>query len=215
MKILLVAATSAEIAPLIAQHGIAAHTDVFTLGKYHIKVLITGVGMVSTAFALGQELAKNSYDLAINVGIAGSFDRSIPLGKVLHISDDTFAELGAEDANGFIPIDMLGFGTPYTHPLSPAIPFPFLESIQKASAITVNKVHGLETSIADTISKYPVQVESMEGAAFFYACARVELASIQLRAISNWVEPRNRDAWNIPLAIANLNQSLVQLLSES
>jgi futalosine hydrolase len=54
----------------------------------------------------------------------------------------------------------------------------------------------------------------MEGAAFFYACARVELASIQLRAISNWVEPRNRDAWNIPLAISNLNQSLAQLLSE-
>jgi futalosine hydrolase len=89
MKILLVAATSAEIAPLIAQHGLGSHTDSFMLGKYQVKVLITGVGMVSTAFALGQELAKNSYDLAINAGIAGSFDRSIPLGKVLHISDDT------------------------------------------------------------------------------------------------------------------------------
>ena len=214
MKILLVAATSAEIAPLIAQHGIGPHANSFTHGKHHVKVLVTGVGMVSTAFALGQELAQNSYDLAINAGIAGSFDRSIPLGKVLHISDDTFAELGAEDANGFIPIDTLGFGTQYTHALSPAIPLPFLETIQKASAITVNKVHGDSNSIAATISKYPVHVESMEGAAFFYACAQVELASIQLRAISNWVEPRNRDAWNIPLAIANLNQSVAQLLSE-
>mgnify|MGYP003898682553 CR=1 FL=1 len=104
--------------------------------------------------------------------------------------------------------------TQYTHALSPAIPLPFLETIQKASAITVNKVHGDSNSIAATISKYPVHVESMEGAAFFYACAQVELASIQLRAISNWVEPRNRDAWNIPLAIANLNQSVAQLLSE-
>ena len=190
MKILLVAATSAEIAPLIAQHGIAAPTDVFTLGKYHIKVLITGVGMVSTAFALGQELAQNSYDLAINAGIAGSFDRSIPLGKVLHISDDTFAELGAEDANGFIPIDTLGFGTQYTQALTSAIPFPFLENIQKASAITVNKVHGHASSIATTTSNYNVQVESMEGAAFFYSCAQAQVPSIQLRAISNWVEPR-------------------------
>jgi len=122
MKILLVAATSAEIAPLIDQHGIGPHADSFTHGKHHVKVLITGVGMVSTAFALGQELAQNSYDLAINAGIAGSFDRSIPLGKVLHISDDTFAELGAEDAGGFISIDTLGFGTQYTHALSPAIP---------------------------------------------------------------------------------------------
>jgi len=214
MKILLVAATSAEIAPLIAQHGIAAHTDVFTLGKYHIKVLITGVGMVSTAFALGQELAQNSYDLAINAGIAGSFDRSIPLGKVLHISDDTFAELGAEGAHGFITIDTLGFGTQYTQALEPAVPIPFLEKLQKASAITVNKVHGHASSIAATTANYNVQVESMEGAAFFYSCAQAGLPSIQLRAISNWVEPRNRDAWNIPLAIANLNQSIEQLLSE-
>jgi futalosine hydrolase len=215
MKILLVAATSAEIAPLISQHGIAAHTDVFTLGKYHIKVLITGVGMVSTAFALGQELTKNRYDLALNAGIGGSFDPSIPLGKVLHITDDTFAELGAEGAHGFITIDTLGFGTQYTQALEPAVPFPFLEKLQKASAITVNTVHGHASSIAATTANYPVQVESMEGAAFFYACARVELVSIQLRAISNWVEPRNRDAWNISLAIANLNQTIAQLLSES
>jgi futalosine hydrolase len=214
MKILLVAATSAEIAPLLTKHFLGQNTDSFILGKHQVNVLITGVGMVSTAFALGQELTRNGYDLAINAGIGGSFDRDIPLGKVLHISDDTFAELGAEDADGFIAIDTLGFGTQYTQALAPAIPFPFLETIQKASAITVNKVHGLASSIAATTSKYHVQVESMEGAAFFYACAQVELASIQLRAISNWVEPRNRDAWNIPLAIANLNQSIEQLLSE-
>lgn len=214
MKILLVAATSAEIAPLLTKHFLGQNTDSFILGKHQVNVLITGVGMVSTAFALGQELTRNGYDLAINAGIGGSFDRDIPLGKVLHISDDTFAELGAEDAHGFIAIDTLGFGTQYTQALVSAIPFPFLETIQKASAITVNKVHGLASSIAATTSKYHVQVESMEGAAFFYACAQVELASIQLRAISNWVEPRNRDAWNIPLAIAKLNQSIEQLLSE-
>jgi futalosine hydrolase len=184
------------------------------LGKYQVKVLVTGVGMVSTAFALGQELAKNSYDLALNAGIGGSFDPSIPLGKVLHITDDSFAELGAEGAHGFITIDTLGFGTQYTQALEPAVPIPFLEKLQKASAITVNKVHGHASSIAATTANYPVQVESMEGAAFFYSCAQAGLPSIQLRAISNWVEPRNRDAWNIPLAIANLNQSIEQLLSE-
>ena len=214
MKILLVAATSAEIAPLLTKHFLGQNTDSFTLGKHHVNVLLTGVGMVSTAFALGQELAKKEYDLALNAGIGGSFDRSIPLGKVLHITDDTFAELGAEDAHDLITIDTLGFGTQYTQALEPPAPFPFLEKIQKASAITVNKVHGHASSIATTTSKYHVQVESMEGAAFFYSCAQAKLPSIQLRAISNWVEPRNRDAWNIPLAIANLNQRIEQLLSE-
>ena len=214
MKILLVAATSAEIAPLITKHSLGQNTDSFTLGKHHVNVLITGVGMVSTAFALGQELTKNRYDLALNAGIGGSFYRSIPLGKVLHITDDTFAELGAEDAHGLITIDTLGFGTQYTQALEPTVPFPFLEKLQKASAITVNKVHGHASSIAATTANYNVQVESMEGAAFFYSCAQAGLPSLQLRAISNWVEPRNRDTWNIPLAIANLNQSIEQLLSE-
>lgn len=214
MKILLVAATSAEIAPLIAKHLAGPGTASFSLGAHQVNVLITGVGMVSTAFALGQELAKNSYDLAINAGIAGSFDRNIPLGKVLHITDDTLAELGAEEEQGFSSIDALGFGSQHTQAIAPATPIPFLESLQKATAITVNKAHGNSTSIAAITQTYPVQAESMEGAAFFYACAQVKLASIQLRAISNWVEPRNRDAWNIPLAISNLNQSVEQLLSE-
>ena len=69
MKILLVAATSAEIAPLLTKYFLGQNTDSFTLGKHQVNVLITGVGMVSTAFALGQELTKNAYDLAINAGI--------------------------------------------------------------------------------------------------------------------------------------------------
>ena len=73
-------------------------------------ILITGVGMVATAFALGRHLANNDYDLAINLGIAGSFDRNIALGEVLEITQDTFAELGAENDNEFLPIDQLGFG---------------------------------------------------------------------------------------------------------
>ncbi|MFM6954352.1 MAG: futalosine hydrolase [Sphingobacteriaceae bacterium] len=214
MKILLVAATSAEIAPLLTKYLAGPETSSFSLGAHQVNVLITGVGMVSTAFSLGQELAQNSYDLAINGGIAGSFDRHIPLGKVLHITDDTLAELGAEEEQGFISIDALGFGSQHTQAIAPATPLPFLGGVQKATAITVNKAHGTSASITAIAKTHPVQVESMEGAAFFYACAQVKLPSIQLRAISNWIEPRNRDAWNIPLAIANLNQTLEQLLSE-
>jgi len=37
---------------------------------------------------------------------------------------------------------------------------------------------------------------------------------IQLRAISNMVEPRNRSNWKIELAITNLNATLNLLLDE-
>ena len=46
----------------------------------------------------------------------------------------------------------------------------------------------------------------MEGAAFFYVCSMEHIPFIQLRAISNRVELRNRKAWKMDLALANVAQ---------
>jgi futalosine hydrolase len=52
----------------------------------------------------------------------------------------------------------------------------------------------------------------MEGAAFFYACRKEGVPGLQIRAVSNYVEKRNRDAWQIGLAVKNLNTFAVELL---
>ena len=44
----------------------------------------------------------------------------------------------------------------------------------------------------------------MEGAAFFYACLFEGITCSQIRTISNRVEKRNRDNWDIPLAVKDL-----------
>jgi futalosine hydrolase len=54
----------------------------------------------------------------------------------------------------------------------------------------------------------------MEGAAVFYVCLKQGIKCIQIRSISNYVERRNRDAWNIPLALNNLHKRSTQLLKE-
>jgi futalosine hydrolase len=52
----------------------------------------------------------------------------------------------------------------------------------------------------------------MEGAAFFYACLQQQgLGFVQIRALSNYVEPRNRAAWQIPQAIEHLGQTVKDL----
>ena len=56
------------------------------------------------------------------------------------------------------------------------------------------------------------KIESMEGAAFFYACRKAGVPFIQIRAVSNYVEKRNRDAWQIGLAVKNLNTFALELL---
>lgn len=207
MKILLVAATQLEIESTIFHIN-----ELQNNYSNSIKTLVTGAGMTATAFSLGKELAINQYDLAINAGIAGAFDRALQPGEVVSVALDCFAELGAEDGENFLPIDELGFGKssikpdqPYNHPI--------ISSLKKVRSITVNKVHGNDESIYLTTERLNPQTESMEGAAFFYACNQVNLPCIQLRAISNYVERRNRESWNIPLAITNLNNVLIKLLN--
>jgi futalosine hydrolase len=203
MNILLVAATQVEIQPLLTH---------FTNEK-PFDVLITGVGMVATAFALGQQLAQKKYDLAINLGIAGSFDRRINLGEVVEVTEDIFAELGAEDDDQFLTIAQMGFGES-TFSATYQLDAMLLLPIKKVRSITVNTVHGEEKSIQKIVERLNPQLESMEGAAFFYACKRSMVPALQIRSVSNYVEKRNRENWKIGLAVNNLNNFAIELLKK-
>jgi len=205
MKTLVVAATKAELT-FLYQHFNLPDTD-FVESK-NFDLLITGVGMVATAFALGRYLSSK-YSLVVNLGIAGSFDRNIALGTVLNITEDTFAELGAENEDEFLTIVDLGFGeNHYTSTTAENINLPTV------SGITVNCVTGSEKSIKNLISRLNPTTESMEGAAVFYACKQLNIKSLQIRSISNYVEPRNKDNWKIGLAIKNLNDWAIAFIGE-
>lgn len=208
MKVLLVSATQAEIAPLLKTYP---NSPEFTIGDHEVRVLITGVGMVATAFSMGAHLSSNAYDVAINTGIAGAFDRNLLLGDVVQVTEDCFAELGAEDGEEFLPIDKLGFGQSLILPVRPPFPLP---AVREVKAITVSRVHGNETTIYHTMSRLHPQIESMEGAAFFYSCNQLNLPSIQLRSVSNYVERRNVSQWDIPRAIENLNSAVINYLEK-
>jgi hypothetical protein len=70
MKILLVAATRAEIEPFLTHFSfsdVPPHEK--TIRNYQIKVLVTGAGMVPTAFSLGKAFSEEHFDLAINFDI--------------------------------------------------------------------------------------------------------------------------------------------------
>lgn len=206
MKLLVVAATQAEIAPTLAHFGIASNNFIET---ENFDLLITGVGMVATAFSLGKQLS-NQYNLVLNVGIAGSFDRDIALGEVVNITHDTFAELGAEDHENFITLPQLGFGeNTFSSSAETAV------NLKKVKGITVNKVHGNAQSIEKTIQLHQPQTESMEGAAVFYACQQLNIPAMQIRSISNYVEPRDRESWQIGLAVKNLNDWLIEFINKS
>lgn len=205
MKLLIVAATFSELAPYYQAFNLPHQNFVETSD---FDILITGVGMVATAFAMGR-LAKGEYSLALNVGIAGAFDRNLVLGEVVYVTDDRMAELGAEDHGRFMSIEELGFGKSRFRSTSD-----LRLNLKEVHSITMNKVHGNAESIEKTKALFDPQIESMEGGAFFYACEQLALPSLQVRSISNYVEPRNRNAWQIGLAVKNLNDWLLVFLEQ-
>jgi len=219
MKILIVSATTVEIGPLLNsfKSEVSAENDlkVFTYNDISIDVLITGVGMVSTAFWLGKILSKNTYDMALNFGIAGSFDRNIEIGSIVNITEDCFADMGAEDGNKFLSVVDLGL----THTAQFSLKNNFeidnsvLNKLPKVSGITVNTVHGDNESINKVREIYNPSTESMEGAAFLFACLNEKIPCMQIRAISNYIEKRNKAFWNIPLAVKNLNETALRTIN--
>jgi len=47
-----------------------------------------------------------------------------------------------------------------------------------------------------------------------YVCNWLGVTCFQIRAISNFVEPRDSSQWNIPLALEKLNLTVLDVLSK-
>ena len=226
MRILIVAATSAEIDPLVA--GLKFRSDgesrltTYTRGARQIDVLTTGVGMVATAAWCSRVLARQDYDMAFNVGVCGSFDAAIAAGTVVHVVTEQLPEMGAEDGDAFLTIQdlkLLGnndFPFQAGRLMNPGPPSnSVLLHLQGVHGITVNTVHGNERSIAAVRQRCAPQVESMEGAGFMYACLIHQVPFAEVRAVSNVVETRNRAAWKMAEAIANLNETALRIIDHA
>ncbi len=216
MKLLIVVSTPMEIAPTLKHHGIK-NTDegnLFKLGN-NITVVISGVGMTAAAYWTGKILEQDDCDLAINAGIAGSFDMDIPLGEVVAVKSDIIADLGAQNGDGFIPMNELGFAkeSEYTFKIK-TYEWPELKSLRVVKAVSVNTVSGQQRDIERLQRRLNPDIESMEGAGFHLACQNSGVASYQLRAISNYVEERDRDNWDISLAVQRLNVELQRIIAQ-
>jgi futalosine hydrolase len=210
MDILIVAATEMEIKPLLARTG--------GLGFDH---LITGVGMTATTYALTRRLQHNHYDFVLQAGVGGSYGQNFGLGDVVFVNSDQFGDLGAEDHEDYLDIFEMGLLAGDTPPfsdralLAPLVTMHEKIDLPRVKGLTVNTVSGNARTIQRRIEKYGCIIESMEGAAFHYVCLHENVPFAQVRAISNFVIPRDRSQWKMKEAIINLNDWLIAFLQST
>jgi len=184
----------------------ATHLEITSKKIEKKSILVTGLGMVNTAISLCRELIENDYDLVINMGIAGSFSEELKNGDVVEVIEDSFSEIGFEDGIGFSPFVDLNVKTRHVNNAK--------TNLRKVTAITVNTVHGNKESIQQVTRRLNPDIETMEGAAVFQVCQDFQIPCIQIRSISNKVEIRNKDNWNLDLAIKRLNLEVEKVIDD-
>lgn len=212
MKLLVTAATTLEIQPFL--QFLDQHRPTLSAANCDIDILIAGIGMMHTAFSLGRYLAVHKPDMAIQAGIGGAFGLTWEPGQVVVIQREYLADLGAEDNHQFKDLFDIQLWQPSQPPftgnslVNTFAGLPFIPTLQRATGVSVNLVSGSEPTIQRLEQKYAPDIESMEGAAFHYACLLEQVPFLQLRSISNYVEIRDKSKWKIPLAVKALNDEL-------
>ncbi|MET7639776.1 futalosine hydrolase [Streptomyces sp. NPDC005438] len=183
-----------------------------------VDVLAGGVGPAASAAATATaltvaELDGHPYDVVLSAGIGGSFPGVGPAGCVVAESV-VAADLGAESPEGFTPVTGLGFGVDRVD-----CPADLVRSVVAAvggvpgEVLTVSTVTGTRERAEQLSRRHPrARAEAMEGFGVASAALGHRVPVLELRTISNEVGPRNRDAWDIPGALAALGRAAEALV---
>ncbi|HNY05503.1 MAG TPA: futalosine hydrolase [Candidatus Egerieousia sp.] len=226
IRILFTAAEQEEI--VCAQQALRVYESRIAC-KVQVDFMLTGIGTTSTCYKLTKKLAEaeaegNKYSLAINIGIAGSYDvEQFPIGSVSLVDKEYFGDLGFQTGSGFVSLfDSAALDSnlfPYTDGALNSVKLPeyfeeLIKSYKRATGVTVQTVTGTEETRRRMTENYKPQIESMEGAAFFYVCLNEHINFFELRAVSNAVGVKDRSQWNTPVALHSLTEACKDFLSK-
>jgi len=213
MHLLLIAATPFEIAP--ATRWLEQQLP----GQPKTDVLITGIGSMATALAVGRHLQQINYQLVIQAGVAGCFEAGRET-QVLAVDRDRPGDLGVWENGTFRDPFAMGLTSPddrfYQEGwlLNPHTRLLDLTGLSLAPAITVNQISTESRQTDWYRQQWNPLLESMEGAALHLACLQQQIPFLQIRSVSNQVGVRDKSRWQLTAAIDTLNKKLVELLQQ-
>ena len=199
------------------------------VGKVQVDFMLTGIGTTSTCYRLTKKLVEAEaegagYALAVNIGIAGSYDlEKFPVGSTALMEKEHFGDLGFMTASGFLTLfDSKTLDSnlfPFKDGALEMLPLPsyfndIANTYKKAVGVTVQTISGEEKVCSQMISKYSPQIETMEGAGFFYVCLNEYVKFIQIRTVSNKVGEEDPAKWETPKALDALKEAMKEFFRQ-
>lgn len=217
MRVIVTAATVGEWMPSFVNIN-----HLYTGESQRLKVRFhqSGVGMLASAVSLTRLASEEKPDLIIQIGIAGTFQQKMALGKVVLVKEEMLGDMGVEEGGKWKDLFDLKLEKSSYHPFEKRkLPNPWLSTynllkLSEVSAITINEITTNPKRIEQLRKKYNPDIESMEGAALHYVCREANIPFLQIRAISNYIGERDKANWKIKESLEALNETLLKYLDK-
>ena len=191
---------------------------------WRCTLLHTGIGSVNAAHVLTCQLEGQLPDLVIQFGIGGAYvPTGLPIRSVVLATAEIYGDVGVITPEGWKPADEIGI--PLVHGDPPHFNrFPLDSQLVSTAAeicggtcgpfVTVSQCSGVQ-AVGDALhARFNALCESMEGAAAAHICTLYNVPFLEVRGISNLVEDRQLDRWDIPGAADAAQSALIQIISD-
>ncbi|MCD6525378.1 MAG: futalosine hydrolase [Desulfuromonas sp.] len=204
------------------------------LADHALAIASCGVGKTAAAATAAVLINHVKPELVAMVGCAGAYPGSnLVIGDLAVASEEIHGDEGVATTDDFLDMEQLGFTTvccgeqcfynrfPVTQPLSQQLYSalqPFADQQQRVLGygpfVTVSSCSGSLALGQQRRQRTAGLIENMEGAAVAQVCTQYQRPFFELRAISNLVEDRNMDHWDLPLAMLTAQQAFISLLQQ-
>jgi futalosine hydrolase len=225
MKVLIITTSVFEIQGILKFFGLEYKMCIssyrYSKPGCYVDFENTEAGNFNLIYRLTKLLSEKSYDLVINAGICGSYNKTMELGRVVRVEKDRFADFGAFEGSYFKDIFDMGLMKENDYPFQnkwllekPGMYDKVFTGLATVTGLTVNQIPISEFILNEITKEAEPLTESMEGAGFFFVCRSEKVNFIQIRSVSNYAGERDKSKWKLKLAIENLGISLKKAIDE-
>jgi futalosine hydrolase len=214
MRVIITAATDLEMAGCAKKAS-----QLFKKSKIKISFHATGIGILASGVKLTQLASTHQPDLIIQMGIAGCYIKTEPLGKVWVVASESIADLGVREKGVFKDLFESQLLKDSEAPFkkrkltNPNIKTLNVLKTNTAAAITINEITTAPKRIKEIMDAHNPVLESMEGAAMHYVGSITNTPFIQIRAVSNYVGERNKTKWKLKESIEQVEAYVLTYLA--
>lgn len=203
-----------------------------SIGEHSVALVVTGMGGVNTAHGLTALLEARRPDLVLQLGVGGAYPGGgLGIGDLAVATEEIYGDVGVRTADGWQPADLIGI------PLVEVAGVEFYNrfeldaelagrarqlltvgaegSVAAGPFVTVQECTGTQALAEERGRLFPGALcENMEGAAAAHICRLYGVPLLEVRGISNLVEERRRQSWDLPGAATRAQQGCLRLLAE-